>query len=153
MSMPFFWRGLSTGIFALGLLCGVTLLPGAAGADAASAHDLRALAARDGRVLVRVELASGRAAQGSADITVSAGKSAAQDATVDDLLFGLPEGSYADVERQEDGATLIIQVDSAALDALSVSAEVVGITPATMPTAMPDAMRRLAAGGAGTRSP
>jgi alpha-tubulin suppressor-like RCC1 family protein len=123
----------------VGLLCGPT--PGLAGTGEASltADDLRELVARDDRVLVRVELAAG---QPSGDAGVPAVASEAQDTAVEDLLFALPEGSYADVERLADGAALVLRVDAAGFDGLLASSEVAAITPAGMPAAM----RRLAAG-------
>lgn len=62
MSTSFVSRCLSIGILVLGLLCGVGLVPSAASADVISPEDLRALVARDGWVLVRVELASASSA-------------------------------------------------------------------------------------------
>lgn len=114
-------------------------MPGAACADAPSADELRALVARDGWVLVRVELAF---APSSADLRASAVEAAAQEDAVEDLLFALPDGSYADVGRLADGSTLVMQVDAAGLDGLLASHAVAGIAPAAMPVAM----RRIAAG-------
>ncbi len=139
MSTPFFSRGLSIGIFTLVLLCGVSLLPGVAGADAASTDDLRALVARDDWVLVRVELASAPAAAG---VSFSAAEAMAQENAVADLLFALPEGSYADVERITDGSTLVMRVDALGLNGLLVSGTVTSVTPAVVPAAM----QRVAAG-------
>lgn len=139
MSTLSLFRGLNIGIVILGLLCGVGLVPSAASADAASADDLRALVARDGWVLVRVELAS---APDTAGVGTSAVESQAQADSVGALMFALPEGSYADVERLSGGAGLAMQVDAAGLDGLFASPAVARVAPAAMPVAM----RRVAAG-------
>jgi hypothetical protein len=84
----------------------------------------------------------------AADAGVSAAEAAAREDAIADLLFALPDGSYADVERLAEGTALVLRVDAAGLDGLLAASEVAGIAP----TAMPAAMRRLAA-GSGTASP
>jgi alpha-tubulin suppressor-like RCC1 family protein len=142
MSTSVFSRGLSFGIVLIGLLCGMGLVSGLADADggALSADALRTLVARDGQVLVRVELA---AAAANAETHAPTGASQAQEDAAADLLFALPEGSYADVERSADGTALVMRIDASGLDGLLENPAVVGLAPAVMPAAM----ARLGAGG------
>jgi hypothetical protein len=142
MSISTRLRVATTGLCGLALLCGTVPAPHAAADGAATETGLRDRVARDGSIAVRVHLAAVPAGSGSAaaaDVPVSP---AALDEVVEDLLFALPEGSYGAVQPDAADAALALRVDAAGLDALLVAPQVAGIVP----TAMPAAMRRIAAG-------
>lgn len=133
-----------TAILALCVWCAVGLPPVLADVTGApsAVDDLRDRVARDGEVRVRVELALGSWTRGAGDTSGSTTAVAASERAVEDLLFGLPEGSYREVERVTDGSALVMRVDAAGLDGLLAAEGVAGIAP----QAMPAAMRRVEAG-------
>lgn len=140
LSLSFVQGAAQASPWADGLSRGAGLAPSR---QEAADDTLRNLVIRDGWVLVRVQLREPQQAA-SRDAAQAASWWEDTNRTAEDLLFGLPDGSWDSAQREAGAASLTLRVDAAGLDELLASPLVTAVAAAVNP-----AMLRIAAGGSG----
>ena len=98
---------------------------------AATDETLRERVARDGWLRVQVELRQPADAAATGDAAQAALVRENLERTAQDLLFGLPAGSWDSAQREPGGTSLTLRVDAAGLDELLASPLVAAVAAAT----------------------